>query len=49
VSQVLFGSDYPYYTIADNLATFDTLGFTPDQRRAIEYANAQRLMPRLRA
>ncbi len=48
-SQVLFGSDYPYYTIADNLATFDQLGLTPAQRRAIEYGNARRLMPRLKA
>jgi 6-methylsalicylate decarboxylase len=49
VSQVLFGSDYPYYAIADNLATFDTLGLTPAERRAIEYGNAERLMPQLKA
>jgi 6-methylsalicylate decarboxylase len=48
-SQVLFGSDYPYYTIADNLATFDTLGLAPAERRAIDYGNAERLMPRLKA
>ncbi len=47
-SQVLFGSDYPYYSIADNLATFDNLGLTPAQRRAIEHGNAARLMPRLK-
>ncbi len=47
-TQVLFGSDYPYYTIADNLAAFDTLRLTPAQRRAIERGNAERLMPRLK-
>jgi 6-methylsalicylate decarboxylase len=48
-TQVLFGSDYPYYTIADNLAAFDALRLSPAQRHAIERGNAERLMPRLRA
>jgi len=48
-SQVLFGSDYPYYSVAENVAEFDKLKLTPSQRRAIERGNAERLLPRLRA
>jgi len=48
-SQVLFGSDYPYYTIAETVAGLRKLGLSPSARRAIEHANAARLMPRLKA
>ena len=46
-AQVLFGSDYPYYTIAENVAGMATLGLAAGVRRAIERDNAVRLMPRL--
>jgi predicted TIM-barrel fold metal-dependent hydrolase len=45
-SQVLFGSDYPYLTIGQNLDGFGALGLSPAQRRAIDRENAARLMPR---
>ena len=48
-SQVLFGSDYPYYTIAENAAGLAKLGLSGAAKRAIERGNAQRLMPRLKA
>jgi predicted TIM-barrel fold metal-dependent hydrolase len=48
-SQVLFGSDYPYYTIAENTDNLMKLGLSAAVRRAIDRGNAERLMPRLKA
>lgn len=48
LSQVLFGSDAPYYTIAENLAELSKAGLTDGQRSAIERDNALALFPRLR-
>ena len=48
-SQVLFGSDYPYYTVAENVANFAKLVLTDAQRAAIDRGNAERLIPRLKA
>jgi predicted TIM-barrel fold metal-dependent hydrolase len=48
-SQVLFGSDYPYYTIAENVDNMMKLGLSPAVRRAIERDNAERLILRLKA
>jgi predicted TIM-barrel fold metal-dependent hydrolase len=47
VSQVMFGSDSPYHKpmeASDGLAAHR---FTEAERRAIDYENAQRIMPRL--
>lgn len=41
--QVLFGSDYPQYPLAKNLAALDHLGLTDDEQRKIRYENARRL------
>ncbi len=46
-TQVLFGSDAPYYTIAENLAELAKVQLTQTQRDAIERGNALRLFPRL--
>jgi predicted TIM-barrel fold metal-dependent hydrolase len=48
-SQVLFGSDYPYYTIAENTDNLMKLSLSVGVRRAIDRGNAERLMPRLKA
>jgi 6-methylsalicylate decarboxylase len=48
VSQVLFGSDYPYLTIAQNLEGFAALGLGAAERRAIDRGNAERLLPRFK-
>jgi predicted TIM-barrel fold metal-dependent hydrolase len=45
--QILFGSDYPYYTIAENVSNMDKLKITPADRRAIDHDNALRLLPQL--
>jgi predicted TIM-barrel fold metal-dependent hydrolase len=47
ISQVLFGSDHPYVSDADNLADLRSCGLSQAQMNAILYENAQRLIPRL--
>ena len=49
VSQILFGSDYPYRTGADHVKGLQEYGFSEADLRAIGRDNALRLLPRLRA
>lgn len=49
VSQVLFGSDYPYRTGANTIKGVIDYGFNEADLRAIGRDNALRLLPRLRA
>jgi predicted TIM-barrel fold metal-dependent hydrolase len=49
LSQVLFGSDYPYRTGADHVTGLSQFGFSDDELRAISRDNALALLPRLRA
>jgi predicted TIM-barrel fold metal-dependent hydrolase len=49
VSQILFGSDYPYRTGEDNVKGLYEYGFSAADLRAIERGNAQRLLPRWNA
>lgn len=49
LSQVLFGSDYPYLTIAQNLEDMRNAGLTAAQIEAIERDNALALLPQLAA
>lgn len=46
-SQVLFGSDYPYFTLEQNVAGLAEIPLTGVERHAIDRGNAVRLMPRL--
>jgi 6-methylsalicylate decarboxylase len=46
VSQVLFGSDYPYYSLEENVGNLAQIPLTQAERQAIERGNAARLMPR---
>ena len=46
VSQVLFGSDYPYYTLEQSVGGLAEISLTQAERRAIDRDNAARLMPR---
>lgn len=48
VSQVTFGSDYPYFPL-NQLESLRQLGLLPSQIQAIESDNAIRLIPRLNA
>ena len=46
VSQVLFGSDYPYYSLEENVGNLAEIPLTQAERQAIDRGNAARLMPR---
>ncbi len=46
-SQILFGSDYPYLSIDQNLAGLDRLALPDARRAAILEGNARALLPRL--
>lgn len=43
VKHVLFGSDYPQYSLSRNLAALDKLGLTDEEKAAIRYDNARQL------
>ena len=49
VSQVVFGSDYPYYTLEENTDLLAEYPLTMAERQAIDRGNAARLMPRFAA
>ena len=48
VTQVVFGTDYPYVTTEPQLAALDKLGLAAEQVQAIQGGNAMRLIPRLK-
>jgi predicted TIM-barrel fold metal-dependent hydrolase len=48
-SQIVFGSDYPYYTVSENVDGLAGIALTAEQRQAIDYGNAERLLPQLKA
>jgi predicted TIM-barrel fold metal-dependent hydrolase len=48
ITQVLFGTDFPYNTAAAHIEGLAECGFTPAELRAIYYDNAARLLPRCR-
>lgn len=43
VEHVLLGSDYPQFTLAENVAAFDKLHLTPEEKTKIRYENARAL------
>jgi 6-methylsalicylate decarboxylase len=49
ISQVLYGTDYPFRDGAEVNRGIAEWGFTPADERAIERENALALLPRLRA
>jgi predicted TIM-barrel fold metal-dependent hydrolase len=46
-SQIVFGSDAPFFDIAPTVAGLQTSGFTPQELRAVERDNALKLLPSL--
>ena len=46
VTQVVFGSDYPYRRADEHVAGLAQI-FNDDERRAIDYGNAHRMRPQL--
>jgi len=49
VSQVVFGTDFPYRTAADHVKGLTSYGFSVSELGAIDRENALRLIPRLKA
>ncbi len=47
ISQVLFGTDYPYRRGAENVEGLAALGWTAAELAAVERGNAERLLPKL--
>jgi len=47
VSQILFGTDYPYRTCEEHVQNLAGLALGPEDLAAIEAGNARRLMPQL--
>ncbi len=45
VSQILFGSDYPYFTLEENVEGLGEIRLNATERQAINRGNAARLMP----
>ena len=48
LNRILFGSDHPYVSDADNMADLKSCGLSSAQMNAILYENAQTLIPRLK-
>jgi predicted TIM-barrel fold metal-dependent hydrolase len=49
ISQVLFGTDYPYVSVTENVSDLGKIGLSADDLKAIETDNAARLIARLKA
>jgi 6-methylsalicylate decarboxylase len=49
ISQMVFGSDYPYFSLEENVAGLAKIRLTQAERQAINRGNAARLLPRLAA
>ena len=49
ISQVLFGTDYPYVSVIENVSDLGKVGLPADDLLAIENGNAMRLISRLKA
>jgi predicted TIM-barrel fold metal-dependent hydrolase len=48
MSQIVFGSDYPYFSLEENVEGLADLRLTAADRQAINRANVARLMPKYR-
>jgi predicted TIM-barrel fold metal-dependent hydrolase len=49
LSQILFGTDYPYRSSKENIAgLLESNVFNAEEFKQIKYGNALRLLPRLR-
>jgi len=48
MSQIVFGADFPYTTIADHVEALQKCGLSADELKAIDRGNALRLVPQYR-
>jgi predicted TIM-barrel fold metal-dependent hydrolase len=49
ISQVIFGTDYPYVTVEENVGDLLKVGLSAAELKAIDNENMMRLIPRLKA
>jgi predicted TIM-barrel fold metal-dependent hydrolase len=49
LAQILFGTDYPYVSVVENVRDLGNAGLAAHELTAIESENAARLLPRLKA
>jgi predicted TIM-barrel fold metal-dependent hydrolase len=49
VSQIVFGTDFPYRTASDHVKGLTDFGFSAGDLQAIDRDNAVRIIPRLKA
>jgi 6-methylsalicylate decarboxylase len=49
ISQVMFGTDYPYVSVEENVADLLKAGLSAADLKAVESENAKKLIPRLKA
>jgi predicted TIM-barrel fold metal-dependent hydrolase len=49
ISQVVFGTDYPYVTVEENVGDLLKAGLSAAELKAIDNETAMRLIPRLKA
>jgi predicted TIM-barrel fold metal-dependent hydrolase len=49
ISQVMFGTDFPYVTVGENVSDLLKTGLSAADLQAVEAGNAAKLMPRLKA
>jgi predicted TIM-barrel fold metal-dependent hydrolase len=48
VSQVMFGTDYPYVSVTDNVSDLVGCKLSEAEMKAIDYETASHLIPRLK-
>ena len=48
IDQVMFGTDYPYVSVLENVSDLSKVGLAPADLMAIERDNAAKLIPRLK-
>ncbi len=48
LTQILFGTDYPYIPVTENVSDITKAGLSEAELKAIETDNAVRLIPRLK-
>jgi predicted TIM-barrel fold metal-dependent hydrolase len=49
VSQIVFGSDYPYFTLEENVQGLSKIKLTAAGRQAISRGNVARILPKYAA
>jgi len=49
VSHIVFGSDYPYFSLEENVQGLAKIDLTAAQRQAVDRGNVARILPKYAA